>query len=220
MTELERAAPTIVFAAKGPNGNALRAVQITMDGARLADHLDGSALIVDPGEHVFALAADGYTTVSKKLVVREGVKGRKEIVMLVSATPAPATETEPVPAAAPAAVAKPESPRSESSGSGQRTIAYFLGGAGIVSLTVGTYFGFYSKSTYDAANCPLGASCKQENVDSARGQADVSTITFVLGGALLAGGVVLFLTAPKDGAVSVQPSAGPSSAGIRLGASW
>ena len=51
-------------------------------------------------------------------------------------------------------------------------------------------------------------------------QAQVSTVTFVLGAALLAGGVALFLTAPKDGAVSVQPSLGPSTAGIRLGGSW
>jgi hypothetical protein len=223
MSEVERAAPTIVFAVKGGTGDTLHAVQVTMDGAPLADHLDGSALVVDPGEHVFTLAADGYTAVSKRLVIREGMKARKEVVTLKSARPSP--EAPPVPVASPA---KPVPPRSNSSGSGQRTLAYVLGGAGIVSGVVGTYFGFRAKSTYDQAvsvsNCPTGlSSCTQAALNGnnrAHGEALVSTVAFVVGGGLVASGVVLFVSTSSDAAIRVQPSVGTSAAGIRLGGDW
>ena len=87
MTELERAAPTIVFEAKDRAGNALRGVHITMDDEQLADHLDGSALVVDPRQHLFWIVADGYVHVSKRLFIYEGVKDRKEVVMLESVEP-------------------------------------------------------------------------------------------------------------------------------------
>ena len=221
MTELERSAPTIVFTAKGPAGAPLHAVQVAMDGARLTDHLDGSSLVVDPGEHTFALAADGYTSVTKKLAIREGVKGRKEVVMFTTAIPIP--DAEPVPATAPLIVAKPEAPRSASSGSDQRTVAYVFGGAGIVGLGLGTALLVAANSTHAEvlrnANCP-GPACKPQDLSSANSQLLASGIAFALGGALLATGVVAFLTAPRDGAVSVQPSVGPSSAGIQMGGSW
>jgi hypothetical protein len=82
LNELEKAMPTIVFAAKGPDGSDVSAVKVTMDGAPLVERLDGVAVAVEPGEHSFEFTAEGYPTVSKKLVVREGVKGRAEAIRL------------------------------------------------------------------------------------------------------------------------------------------
>jgi serine/threonine-protein kinase len=138
------------------------------------------------------------------------VKGRKEVVTFKSRELPP--ESEPAPLPVPLEVAKAESSSSETSGSGQRAVSYALGGAGIVSLGIGTYFGFHANATYDKANYVANK--------SAHADADVATGAFVVGGALLAGGIVLFLTAPKNAAVAVQPSLGPSSAGIRFGANW
>ena len=217
MTELERAAPTIVFAAKGPAGNTLRAVQITMDAARLADHLDGSALIVDPGEHVFTLVADGYTTVSKKFVLREGVKGRKEAVTFKSAEPP--SELAPVPVVAP--VVAPPVARSESSGSGQRTVAYILGGAGVVGLGLGTAFVVSADVAHGHSKCGSPGEVCNAGLDvRAHDWLTASRVAFGVGAALVVTGVAVFLTAPKDGAVTVQPTIGASSAGVRLGGSW
>jgi hypothetical protein len=216
MKEVERAAPTIVFVAKGPAGNSLRGVQITMDGARLADHLDGSALVVDPGEHVFALVADGYPSVSKKLVIREGVKGRKEVVMFTTATAPP--DGEPVPVAPPSVVVQPEPLKPAATGSRQRTGAYALGGVGVVGLATATYVGLHAKSKYEDARCrndtPV-ATC-----EAANDQATVSKVTFVVAGLFIGAGVAVFVTAPSDKAVSVGPSLTPTSASIQLGGSW
>ena len=90
LNDLVKATPTIVFTAKGAGDADLLAVKVTMDGAPLADSLDGTALTVEPGEHTFEFTTDGYAAVSKKLVVREGVKGRQETIAFgSSAIPVP-----------------------------------------------------------------------------------------------------------------------------------
>jgi hypothetical protein len=223
LNDVEKAVPTIVFIAKDEKGADLSAVRVTMDGAALADHLDGSALSVNPGEHTFELMTDGFPAITRKLLIREGAKGRQEVFAFGSAAPPP-----PVPAvSSPAPTTTPSETseeRSETTGNGQRTIAYVVGGAGIVGLGLGTYFGLRAKSTYDDArtHCPTGPStCDGAGVtggDDAHNQATVSTVAFVAGGVLLAGGVVLFLTAPKRGALAIQPTAGLG--GIRLTGTW
>jgi hypothetical protein len=86
LNEVAKAMPTIVFTAKGPGDADLVAVRVTMDGGRLADRLDGTALSVDPGEHTFEFTTEGFAPISKKLVVREGVTGRQEAVAFASSS--------------------------------------------------------------------------------------------------------------------------------------
>jgi hypothetical protein len=92
---------------------------------------------------------------------------------------------------------------------------------------LGTYLGLHAKATYDDAitgNCSGGLShCNQlgvDGVDSAEGQAVASTALFLTGGVLLAGGIVLFATAPRDTAVRLHAGLGTTNAGLRLGGSW
>ena len=95
---------------------------------------------------------------------------------------------------------------------------------GILGIGVGAYWGFHAKAVYDDAtspsNCPTGISmCNQAGVDGverARTEAAVSTVAFLAGGALLAGGLVLFLMPSKNGTITVSPSAG----GTSLRANW
>lgn len=232
LTEIDLAVPMIVFAVVDPAGNTIANARVSMDGNAVADGLAGAPLMVDPGEHVFVFTAEGYETLSRKVVFREGVKARREVVALKAARVMTTRESAAgasATTASPAAMQpKSDGPRSALSANDQRTVAYVLGGAGIVSLGVGTYFGLHAKSTYDdatsSANCPTGlSSCDQAGIDggkSAHTQATASTIAFVLGGGLFASGVVLFITAPKDGAVNVRPTAGTSSAGMQLGGRW
>ena len=49
--EVSAQIPTIVFEVKDGGGNELSAVKVTMDGEVVAEHLDGSALPLDPGNH-------------------------------------------------------------------------------------------------------------------------------------------------------------------------
>ena len=51
----------MVFDVRGAGGGGdIFAVRVSMDGAALVSRLDGSALAVDPGQHTFAFAADGF----------------------------------------------------------------------------------------------------------------------------------------------------------------
>lgn len=246
LAEVDKVLPSIAFAVKAPDGSDLTAVTVTMDGAPLASRLDANALVLDPGEHVFELSSPGYAKVTKKLIVREGEKGRVETITfapLTSAPPPPAPA--PKPTVAPSAAPPPpaptsstaadthaeEPPKDEASpktGSSRKTIAYVVGGAGIAGIGVGSVFGLVASSTYSSAKkgCTdpgAGTGCSDGAVQhgkDAHTQALISTVGFIAGGALLAGGVVLYLTAPKDGGVNVQASAGPGSAGVTVGGAW
>ena len=222
LNDIESAVPTIVFTAKG-NGDAdLSDVKVTMDGVTIATRLDGGALTLEPGEHAFEFTTAGYPPVQRTLVLREGVKRRQE--QIVFGNGAVAVEPQAPPPVVP--VPAPLPPAPVESGDGRRIVSYVLGGAGIVGLGLGTFFGLKAKSTYDdsGAHCPRGpTSCDADGVQGGKDastQAAGSTVAFLAGGALLATGVVLYLTAPKDGGVTVQPAVGMAGASLRLGASW
>ena len=101
--------------------------------------------------------------------------------------------------------------------------------AWLVGVGLGTVFGLMAKSTYSDAvsHCPTTSTCDGTGIrggQDAHSQATISTLGFLAGSALLAGGVVLFLTSPKDGAVTgavrVQPAVGAGGAGVRVGGAW
>lgn len=133
----------------------------------------------------------------------------------VASTPPPAAT--PPPQKPPAPTPPPEPAPSSSQG----TIGLALGAAGVVGLGADVFFGLKAKSTYDEAltHCRTTAACDPQGVSGgsdAHGQATVSTIAFVAGGALAATGVVLYLTRPRSNAVQVAPAVGVNAAGVSL----
>jgi len=221
LTNVEKAIPTVVLTARDPDGHDVTAVKVTLDGAPLVDHLDGSALRVNPGEHTFELSADGFHTASRKLVVSEGEKGRREVVAL-----------EPLVARAPGAAPSGAAPERaiEPRGGGARTVAFVLGGAGVIALGVGGFFGLSAISKNHSAGCDADNVCTNAQARrDAQGMANASTISFVAGTALVAGGVVLFLTSGGDGKPSASSAAtaweaapmfGAGAGGISLRKGW
>ncbi|HEX6272859.1 MAG TPA: hypothetical protein VFZ53_07465, partial [Polyangiaceae bacterium] len=100
--------------------------------------------------------------------------------------------------------------------------AFTLGGAGVVGLGIGTAFGLSAISQNSESN---DAGCKQNECTTeaaqirkdAQAAGNVSTVAFIAGGALLAAGVVVYLTAPSS---SEKPGAarlvlGPGSVAVR-----
>jgi serine/threonine-protein kinase len=117
---------------------------------------------------------------------------------------------------------------SSSDGDTQRTIALVLGGAGVVGLIVGSVLGLVSKSTYDhALQSECGGNpnaCSTQGAQDGQGahsQATISTVGFIAGGTLLAGGAVLYFTAPKtSGVVIGAGSFGTGGTGMIVRGSW
>ena len=97
-------------------------------------------------------------------------------------------------------------------GQTQRTVGLVIGGAGVAGIVVGAIVGIAAKARYDAATSSCnGNVCPSmiglDELDSAASMARAATITLVAGAAALAGGAVVFFTAPRPKTTSA-PSLG------------
>jgi hypothetical protein len=210
LDELDRAQPTIVFDVKDATGNDLVAVSVTVDGKPLVDRLEGKALKADPGEHIFLFQAPGRPVVSRRFVLKEGEKNRRERVVIgrpsvvgdheagtgsaVWATPHYSSEVESAPLGA------------------QRILGFTIGGIGLGGLAAGTVFGLLTFNAVNAqkSDCSSATSCPNyqhalTDHSTATQDAQISTILFAVGGGLAALGELLLFTAPKR---EVTPTAG------------
>jgi hypothetical protein len=230
LDELEGAQPTIVFEAKDAAGADLGGVKVTVDGKVLTERLGGSALQVNPGEHTFTFEVPGQPPVSKHLVLREGEKERREQVVIgaPASSASPPSAPASLPATPPAAIETP-APTTGGGLGGQKTLGLVVGGVGVAGLVVGGIFGALTASAISAqkSDCASSTSCSnyaQAQSDHSTWSTDgtISTVAFIAGGVLVAGGAVLFFTAksapeqPAATALVVTPSVGPGSAGMLL----
>jgi hypothetical protein len=201
LADLDAAQPTMVLELEAPPGGP---VTVSIDGKPVT-LTPGTPLRVDPGTHLFMFTRDGQEAVSRTFVVREREKDRHEkIVLSVTVTGA-------------GAVAPSDSPR--------RTVGVVVGAAGVATLAVGAVFGLLTSaaSRRQQNDCASAANCsdRAEAVsDHSAAQTDgaISTVAFVVGGALLLGGGLLFFTAPRDtpSRVSLAPTVGPRGATMSL----
>jgi hypothetical protein len=203
--EVNAAAPTIVLAVKNGAGHELSAVKVTVDGQVLADHLDGSALSVDPGAHEFTFEASGIAPLTETIILHEGEKDRRETVLLGGGAPASSSKEGPSDGT-PSEPGPGES--HEGAGNTQRVLGLVVGGVGVAGLAVGTIFGVLASSAWKTAQneCPSHTGCSSQAMNDRSGSltdATVSTVGFIAGGVLAATGVVLYFTAPKSGAPRV-----------------
>jgi hypothetical protein len=200
MDDVNAASPTIVLAVKDRAGRDLSDVKVTADGQVVADHLDGSALSIDPGPHEFTFSADGAPPLTETIILHEGEKDRRETVTLALGTP-PASTSPPSAGTTPAAAADRARPV-ESAGKTQRMAGLVAGSVGVVGLGVGGLFGVLASSSWKTAQreCPSHAGCSTQAMsDRSRAVTDatLSTAGFIGGGVLLAAGLVLYITAPR-----------------------
>jgi serine/threonine-protein kinase len=202
--------------------------QVTRSGEVVQTPLFDAAVPVDPGNLVIEATAPGYEPVTKTVTV-PGNGGRAQ-VQIPALVPTPGTT--PVPAAGGGAAAGSPSQAgqeqgqqnsaltqgaSTNDGSTQRTVGVVVMGVGAAGLVVGTIFGVDALQKNndakdicgDDTSCPSQAG--EDLSDDAQQAALVSTIGFVAGGVALAGGAVLYLTAPdgtEAGRVQLSPIAG------------
>jgi hypothetical protein len=221
MDELERAQPTIVFDVKDGSGADRIGVMVTIDGAPLSDSLDGTALRVDPGEHEFTFTVTGEKPQTRRFVLKEGEKGRRERIVIGSAPETPPPVSVPPPAAGLSSSLLP--PPSRGLGA-QKILGLTSGALGVAGVAVGGVFGVLTfaatsaqkSACSSATNCPNPGQAVSDH-STATTDGAVSTATFIVGGALLVTGITLFFTAPHgDSTVSAQPTVGRDGAGFSL----
>jgi hypothetical protein len=207
------AIPALVFEAKDGAGKDLSAVKVTMDGELLAERLDGTALLVDPGEHVFSFESAGSPVLEKRLIIRESQKDRREVIVIgeqpatSKKKPDEATLLKPLQdTTAPPVVERPTL-------STQRIIALVAGGVGVVGVGFGSYFGVRAMSKKKTAEDACPGTCTDDHGvelwSQAKTAGNISTVAFIVGGVGLAAGITLWVTD--------KPSAPRAQVGLGLG---
>jgi hypothetical protein len=225
LDDLERRQPTIVFDAKDAAGNDLSAVSVTMDGAPLLEKLDGKALPLDPGEHVFVFTTAGAPPVTKKLVLVERDQARRERIVFSPDREIPEPSG---PASAPHSLA--------GQGGGMstlRVLGLVSGGAGIVALGVASAFTLMAGSALSSQRSACASPTNCPNHDQAVSDhstfttdSSIGTAGFVSGGVLLAAGVAMFLAGGAQSSpgsstgLLVIPRLATGSAGLTLHAAF
>lgn len=174
----------------------LTSLEIQLDGHAIGKAGWALPLPIDPGDHTLRATAEGKKAFETKVSVPKGLGLTDAEVPALDEAPKAVEPPPPLP---------PQPPPSNT----QRTVGYIVGGAGLVGLAVGAAFGFSAISQKGDRNDHCNAQltlCDATGIDKddqARSSATASTIAFIAGGALLAGGAVLVFTAPKQKKVTV-----------------
>ncbi len=175
---------------------------IELDGTALGEDTIGTPLPVDPGKHRLVASAPGKAPSTQEVEIAEGPSTQEVELPKLADLPAVAQ-------AAPAPALTPVTEQEPSDKPVQRVTGFAIGGAGVVLLGVGGYFGLRAKSQADEADefCQA-ATCTQRGLDGhedAHTSATLSNVFFAVGIAGIAAGTYLVLT-------SGSPSAPPQSA--------
>jgi hypothetical protein len=174
----------------------------------------GQPVRVDPGPHRISVSAPGARPTASTIAIGEGqqldVPVGLERESAASSTGSFATGAS----------------REGGSGATWRTGGLVSAGVGVVGLGVGSYFGLDAISKNNASNssgchgndCTASAFATRED---ARSAASVSTVAFIVGGLLAAGGVTLWLLEPHgSAAVEVAPSPLAGGGGVTVAGVW
>jgi len=194
MGEVLAQLPSVIPAAKDPSGKDVIEARFSIDGKLATESLDGKAVAVDPGVHVFRLEANGMKPVEERVVTRVGEQNRVVSWKLEvgPAAPPPSTKTPPP---------EPESKKKIP------VIPIVLGAAGVVLLGVSLFIDL--KATGDAHDLRkrCAPDCEQDDVDAIQSRYVIAGVGAGLGAAALIGGAVLFFATRKssDAGFAITP---------------
>jgi serine/threonine-protein kinase len=187
---------------------------VELDGVEIPSASVGSALPVDPGDHVIVVRAPGFEPHTLRETVPPGPTSMR--LDLPPLTPLPAKTEKPVAAA--------DARSGPAPGHTQRLLAYSLGGLGVLSLAGGGFLAYRAhKLDQDSLSYCLvdepnacndhGASLREQ----AQTYGNAATAAIIAGGALVTTGVVLLVTAPRKHEIRVGGMVTPGGAFVSLG---
>lgn len=192
LAELERAIPTLVLAARDERRRDLAGVRVELDGKPLEDALNGRAILVDPGPHRLRFIAPDGRVQEIDAVALESIKARPiEVQFPARATQAPSPER--------VASSAPPAPALDSTVPPTRsrpTLAYVLGGAGIIALAGAGYLAWTGRSQREELADTCAPSCTDQQVNPVRSKYLAADILLALGVTSLGAGAYFYFQAP------------------------
>lgn len=206
-----------------PQGARIPELVVARDGKPVPETVWGVAVAVDPGDHTIEASARGRKSWSASVKVGAVTDAQTIRVPMLEAIPAGVVEP-PIKKPPPW---NPQPALPDATPSGPSLVpGLVIGGAGIVVIGIGAYFGTSAISKrHDVEHmCPDLHACtsegKQLNDDALR-SATYSTIAIGVGLAATAVGVYFLVrSSSSPTAVRVGPRAAPGFAGIGAAASW
>ena len=179
-------------------------LEVKRDGVVVDRAAIGLPVPVDPGAHEVTADAPGATTFRTRVDVAPPAK---DAPCALTAVDIPAhLDGEQKGAVVPSPTEPPPGPPrpgtdAPSAWGTPHTLAVVAASSGVVALGVGTLFLLKAASTQSDADAKCtGAGCTPEGrslMSDAGTSADVATVTFIVGAALVATGAVLWLTSPS-----------------------
>lgn len=195
LSDVDNRTPTIVIEARGPDGQDAVEVTVEVDGAPFLSRIEGKALPIDPGEHVFRFQMAGTPAIERRLVIHESVKGRRIQV-----------EFQPDKPDAGAAAPRPELATTPAPRSKVPASVYLLGGVGLAGIASFTYFGLdYDSRLNDLDSCK--PNCEVSRTDRANVSRVIAFVSAGVGVAAIGTAAVLFLTSSRP----AEPAANTAS---------
>jgi hypothetical protein len=173
LEELAAQMPSIVVEVRDAGGDETADARLSVDGEVVAEHLDGRAVELDPGEHVVGLVHRGATR-ETRLLLREGEVRRRVVVSFVpeptpagAMAPAVSSDATPVgPGAASPAAARSLGPRASSDRARSDTpiSALVLGGVGAAALVASGVLLFDARRLYGRLESTCAPACSPDDV--------------------------------------------------------
>jgi hypothetical protein len=181
--EVELATPSVVIGARTNDGRDLADVRVLVDGRPFTDRLDGKALDLDPGEHVFRFIPARGTTIERRFIIREAEKAR-ELTVILDDSGAQMTPTTPSPTAEP----------------GSRrpipVLAWVFAGVAVVGLGSFAGFGLTGRSEQNSTLAHCNPMCSPSQIDDVLHKYIAADVSLGVSIAALGVAAVLVLTRP------------------------
>jgi len=196
--EVELAVPSVVIQAREADGTDVLDVTLTIDGVPQKRPLDGLAISLDPGKHVFRIDAPGREPLTQTAAIREGEKSRV-VTFAFPKPPASRSASPPV-----AVGAGPE--RRPSTLSIVPPVAWVAGGLGLLAASTGVVLWVQGVGARDdlREQCASATSCVQGDIDAAKTKLVIGDVLVGAGALAIGAGVWLAVRASSTN-VSLGP---------------
>jgi hypothetical protein len=188
LSEVDKQMPSIVVQARDTRGVEVSDVRVLADGDVLAERLDGLAIAVDPGEHLFQFEGAGVPALQQRILIREGEKNRALPITLAAVPPPPDVRAR---------------------GQHPSPLFYVFSGLAIGSAAGFTYFGLKGMADADElgrAPCGMHKTCPDSEVAPIRRELLVADVSLGIGLVSLGAAAYLFFSERKAPPSSVRAS--------------
>lgn len=208
LNDVDANTPTVVITAHDENGQELTAVRVTANGDPFLDGLDGKAVAIDPGPHVFHFERGSSRPVEQKYVIHQAERNGSITVELRGDADTSAVRRT-------SAAASPDGTLDVGESARRARWGMLAGAVGAVGVAGFAYFGLSGHADVEQLRARCAPSCRPSDVDSARTKLVIGDVSLGLGIASL--GLATWLLFSKSRSSEPRPTAhfefGPTSRG-------